>query len=233
MKKRDLADRNENTRETIKVIKFRLDEIYEHFQYNIDAIKSQFEITDKLEQDKISIAENIWRLQIVFLASTFDFYMHELTKYGLYEIYEETSGWEKTEKYKNIQVSMETIELILESKNDNNWFLEHINKYYQNITMVSYESVKDQLNLLSISLKDVADKAFYKRGEKEKTTDKLKRRLNELFNRRNQIAHQTDREHANAELKDITKDIVEEFIADIEKIVNAIREVVEAKELSQ
>lgn len=159
--------------------------------------------------------------------------MHELTKYGLYEIYEETSGWEKTEKYKNIQVSMETIELILESKNDNNWFLEHINKYYQNITMVSYESVKDQLNLLSISLKDVADKAFYKRGEKEKTTDKLKRRLNELFNRRNQIAHQTDREHANAELKDITKDIVEEFIADIEKIVNAIREVVEAKELSQ
>ena len=72
---------------------------------------------------------------------------------------------------------METIELILESKNDNNWFLEHINKYYQNITMVSYESVKDQLNLLSISLKDVADKTFYKRGEKEKTTDKLFRKV--------------------------------------------------------
>jgi hypothetical protein len=223
-----------------EITKFNLNEIYEHFRYNINAINSQFEVAeDLITNQRVFDAENIWRLQIVFLASTFDFYMHELTKYGLCEIYGETSGWEKTKKYKNIQVSMELIESILKSERDSYsekdsyWFLEHINKYYQNITMVSYESVKDQLNLLSISLKDVADKAFYKRGEKEKTTDKLKRRLNELFNRRNQIAHQTDRNHANAKLKDITKDIVEEFIADIEKIVNAIREVVEAKELSQ
>ncbi|MCI8886847.1 MAG: hypothetical protein HFG70_02055 [Hungatella sp.] len=173
-----------------------------------------------LASKKITEGQNIWRAQIIFLASALDFYMHELTKYGLCEIYNE--NWNRTDKYDHLQINMKVIELALKSGEDIDWFLEYINGYYRTITMVSYESVKDQLNLLGISLTSVANGAFYQKGLTEKTKDKLKRRLNELFSRRNIIAHQTDRAHTDAQVQNITKEIVQNFICDIEKIVNSI-----------
>lgn len=226
----DLMIRNEDTREKFhtEVVRFELDQIMQHFTESIQAIYTQFEVADELiESGKKSEGENIWRAQIVFLTSAFDFYMHELTKYGLCEIYDE--NWERTEKYSNLQVGMKTIEIALKSGEDIDWFLEYINDYYKAITMVSYESVKDQLNLLGIDLKNVADRAFYNRGEREKTRVKLRRRLNELFSRRNIIAHQSDRAHADAQVKNITKEIVQDFMDDIQRIVNSINEEVMKK----
>lgn len=173
-----------------------------------------------IESGKVIEGENIWRAQIIFLASALDFYMHELTKYGLCEIYNE--NWNHTDKYENLQVNMKAIEIALKSGEDIDWFLEYINNYYRAITMVSYESVKDQLNLLGICLASVADGAFYQRGETENTKARFKRRLNELFSRRNIIAHQSDRAHTDAQVNIITKEIVQNFICDIEKIVRAI-----------
>lgn len=71
-------------------------------------------------------------------------------------------------------------------------------------------------------LQHFADGAFYQRGGTENTKDKLKRRLNELFSRRNIIAHQSDRAHTNAQVNIITKEIVQNFMCDIEKIVRSI-----------
>lgn len=221
----DLAIRNEDTREKFhtEVIRFELNQIMQHFTESVQAIYTQFELADELiSAGRINEGENIWRAQIIFLTSAFDFYMHELTKYGLCEIYDE--NWERTEKYSNLQVSMKTIEIALKSGEDIDWFLEYINGYYKAITMVSYESVKEQLNLLGIDWKNVADRAFYNRGEREKTRDKLRRRLNELFSRRNIIAHQSDRAHADAQVKNITKEIVQDFMDDIQRIVNSINE---------
>lgn len=225
MTKRDLSliDRNENTREKFHtdVVRFELDQIIQHFTETVQAINAQFDVADEIiELGKIAEGENIWRAQIVFLASALDFYMHELTKYGLCEIY--NGNWNRTDKYNNLQVNMKTIELALKSGEDIDWFLEYINGYYRSITMVSYESVKDQFNLLGISVINVAKRAFYQKSSTEKPNDKLKRRLNELFGRRNIIAHQTDRAHTDAQIMDIKKEIVKDFVCDIEKIVKAI-----------
>ena len=219
--------RNEDTRDKFhtEVIRFELDQIMQHFVETIQAIKAQFDVADGLRlSGKIIEGENIWRAQIVFLASAFDFYMHELTKYGLCEIFNE--NWDRTDKYEHLQINMKVIEVALKSGEDIDWFLDYINGYYRAITMVSFESVRDQFSLLGISLPDVADSAFYQIGETEKTRDKLRRRLNELFGRRNIIAHQTDRAHADARIKMITKEIVQDFINDVEKIVGAIDTVV-------
>lgn len=219
----DLMARNENTRDKFhtEVIRFELDQILQHFAESIQTINAQFNVANELiESGKVIEGENIWRAQIVFLASALDFYMHELTKYGLCEIYNE--NWDRTNKYENLQVNMKVIEVALKSGEDIDWFLEYINNYYRVITMVSYESVKDQLNLLGINLAPVADRAFYQRGGTENTKDKFKRRLNELFGRRNIIAHQSDRTHTDAQVNIITKEIVQNFIGDIEKIVRSI-----------
>lgn len=219
----DLMARNEDTRDKFhtEVIRFELDQIMQHFTETIQAINAQFYVADELlESGKVTEGENIWRAQIIFLASALDFYMHELTKYGLCEIYNE--NWDRTDKYDNIQINMKVIEVALKAGEDIDWFLEYVNGYFRKMTMVSYDSIKDQLNLLGINLSVVADRAFYQRGGTEKTKDKLKRRLNELFDRRNIIAHQTDRAHTDAQVKSITKEIVQSFICDIEKIVSSI-----------
>lgn len=216
----DLAVRNEDSRDKCHT-EVRLDEIMGHFTETIQAINAQFDVADELQKSgKAAEGKNIWRAQIVFLASALDFYMHELTKYGLCEIYSE--NWERTDKYRNIQIKMEAIEEALKSGEESDWFLEYINGYYQAITMVSYGSVKEQLNLLGVDLAAVADRAFHQKDGLEKTKDKLKRRLNELFGRRNIIAHQTDRAHTDAQFNDITKEIVQNFIFDVEKIVRSI-----------
>lgn len=88
----DLMSRNENTREKVqrKVVRFEIRQIRQHFEESLCAIHAQFTVADDLwHSGKKEEAENIWRAQIIFLASAFDFYMHELTKYGLCEIYED------------------------------------------------------------------------------------------------------------------------------------------------
>lgn len=49
----------------------------------------------------------------------------------------------------------------------------------------------------------------------------MKRRLNSLFQRRNMIAHQSDRRHAGCAKRTHFREVVEDFIADVEKIVAA------------
>ena len=85
----DLMSRNEDTRDKFhtEVIRFELDQILQHFEEAIQTINAQFDVADELiESGKITEGENIWRAQIIFLASAFDFYMHELTKYGLCDL---------------------------------------------------------------------------------------------------------------------------------------------------
>lgn len=55
--------------------------------------------------------------------------------------------------------------------------------------------------------------------------------VKDLFQRRNDIAHQNDRSHSSAEQTDITKEFVEDYIGKIEKIVNAIQEIAVQKDI--
>lgn len=202
--------RAEGTRRSQPVIKFELNEILQHFNENIEAINAQFLVADELVlEGKLEDGKNIWRSQIVFLESAFDFYMHEITKYGLGKIFD--GDWKATEKYKNIKVKMEIVEEALKDTKNTNWFSEFVNRFYISVTMVSFDSVKQQMNLLGIKIQEVANGAFWEPDSTEKTRDKLKRRLKELFERRNLIAHQSDREHTNAKKKDISKEIVKDW----------------------
>lgn len=68
----DLMARNENTRDKFhtEVIRFELDQILQHFAESIQTINAQFNVANELvESGKVIEGENIWRAQIVFLAS--------------------------------------------------------------------------------------------------------------------------------------------------------------------
>lgn len=221
-----LKPRIENTREkkASRVVVFDLDEIKRHFDENMGYIEQYYEVARVLIGDsKIEDGENIWRSQIVFLDSALDFYLHELTKYGLWKIFK--GDWSKTQKYKNLKVKMPFLENAIENVDDKSWFNDYVDKEFSMVPMMSYDAVKYQMNLLGINVLEVANEAFYCRGAEEKTVDKLKRRINELYYRRNLIAHQSDRKSHNAEREKITLAEVDAFVEDIKKIVDAIHSV--------
>ena len=209
----ELIPRREGTREKVipAIVKFQLSDIENHFKENIRYIRAQFHIADNLlQEDREEEAKNIWRSQIVFLESAFDFYMHELNKYGLSEMF--IGNWEKTEKYSNLSIKMDIVDKALNAREDTGWFLEFVNEFYKDKTLVSYESVKDQMNLLGLKIKD-----------------KLKYRLQELYDCRNVIAHQAGRRHSDAQRENISKKMVEVYIEDVEKIVEKIQELAQQK----
>ncbi len=226
----DLASRREGTREKVSpaIVKFCLNEIKEHFDENLGYIREQFFMADeRVENGKEDEAENIWSAQIVFLESAFDFYLHGLTKFGLSEMF--TGNWQKTEKYSNLSVKMSIVDKALNAREDSAWFLEFVDEFYREITLVSYQSVKDQMNLLGLNLQEIVDAVFYERDSSVKTKDKMESFLKGLYHKRNVIAHQSGRRHSDARREEVTKDMVENYINGIEKIVGKIQEMAKNK----
>lgn len=216
----ELSTRKEATRDKVVpvVARFEMAEIKQHYDESIAIVGDMFSVAEKLEKEgNDAQAKNVWRAQIVFLVSAFDFFMHEITKFGLGKIFD--GLWEPTTKYNNICINIDVLNEALKAGEDTSWFIEFINNKFATATMVSYADVKNQVNLLGLDMQTLADDTFYQRGSTEKTLDKLKRRLNGLFSKRNVIAHQSDRRHEDAEVMEITEEIVRAYIDDINKLV--------------
>lgn len=216
---------NSKDKGTIKVERFEIDDIIFHFKESMSEITKQLEISNNLRDDGDCIgADNILRSQVVLIESAFDFFVHEIIKYGLQMIFE--GMWEETEKYDNLNVRMVVVQDALRDNGCNEWFLEYVNEYYSEYTLTSYASVKNVCNILGLDVNAVAKVAFNTFGSSQKPIDIMKSVLDSLYNRRNIIAHQSDREHANASKRTITEDEVRKFFNEISVIVEAICKVV-------
>lgn len=219
----ELSARKEDTRNKMipTIVRFEIAEIKQHYDTSITAVKDMFSLAQDLKQNgNEEQAENIWRAQVVFIVSAFDFFMHEITKYGLGKIFD--GIWEPTIKYNNLTIKIDVLNKALQAGESSEWFVEFVNEQFATVTMVSYADVKNQLNMLGLDIQQLANDTFYKQGATEKTIDKLKRRLNGLFSKRNVIAHQSDRRHYDAEKMEITEDDVVGYVNDMNEIVNNI-----------
>ena len=85
------------------------------------------------------------------------------------------------------------------------------------------------MNLLGLELQDIADAVFYEMGSNIKTKDKLENCLEGLYHKRNVIAHQSGRRHSDAQREEVTKDMVEKYIEEVEKIVRKIQDLARQK----
>ena len=232
MGKRDLSltPRNEETRERIIVspVHFPLTDIKQHFDESMQSVKEQFTVADNLlSEGNAEGCRIIWRSQIVFAESLLDFYIHEMSKYCLFRMF--TGEWQKSEKYKNLEVKMSKVEEALSAKESDEWFFEYLNERFTKDVFLSGDSMRDQLNLIGISFGEAMHRAF--RKDTINASDKYGYRLvKQLFDRRNKIAHQNDRDHSSAAQTNITKEFVEQYISDIEAIVNAMHDIAKEKD---
>lgn len=120
-------------------------------------------------------------------------------------------------------VPMSKVEDAINTVNSKDWFFEYLNDRFSRDVFLSHESMKDQLNLIGIDFSKTMERAFSK--ESKDPVKYGKQVVIDLFQRRNDIAHQNDRSHASAKKQDITKEFVEKYITNIELIVNAIYDI--------
>lgn len=229
---RDLSlnARSENVRlqqQPRHVVHFNLQEIKDRFDNSIQSIENKFDIYEQLVlSGKDDEAKDILRSQIVFIESAIDFFLHEMTKYGYYKMF--SNDWDKTSQYKRFNVKMEIVEKGLNSGNSKEWFFEYVNDTFNRVVFLSSESMKDQLNSIGIPFKDVMHHVFAEKNEEE-SVKKAKKFIENLFSRRNVIAHQNDRNHDSALQNDIDRNYVEENIKTIKKIADKIYAIANSK----
>ena len=123
---------------------------------------------------------------------------------------------------------MSTVEEGLKNPESTEWLFERLNTRFSAETYLHPEPLGKQLSLLGMKLDDICKKAFPKINGQ--TYIKGQERLKALFNRRNQIAHQADRKHTNAQKEDIDQAFVKESIDWVIKFVEAIHAEALAKE---
>lgn len=218
----NLTQRKLNTRDKIQpeVVKFSLDEIKKHFEDSISDIEEQFKTIDLLESKDREKIDYILRSQIVFLGGSLDFYFHEITQFGIMQMYDEI--WQETKPYKNINIKLGTILGVLKGEKDDSWFIEFINYEYSKISLISYDSIEKAMNMIGLHMYQIANKIYGEEIERKERVIKLKERMNRLCERRNCIAHQFDMFHENAEKKPIHINTVREFIEDAKEIVDVV-----------
>ena len=233
MNKRNLSliPRIEEARESKKIltpIHFSNEEIKKHFDDSVNIIKSQFNVAKTLlkggDQEGCKM---VWRSQIVLVEGLLDFYMHEVSKYCMFQMF--CDNWEKTKKYKNFMVPMSNVEKAIKMASSKDWFFEYLNDRFSRDVFLSADSMKDQLNMIGLGFANTMVKAFPSNNEND-SLNKGKEIIEELFKRRNQIAHQNDRDHATATQMDITEEYVKEYIEKIECIVTSIDEIINEKD---
>lgn len=220
----NLTQRKLNTRDKIQpeVVKFSLDEIKKHFEDSISEIEEQFKTIDLLESKDREKIDYILRSQIVFLGGSLDFYFHEITQFGIMQMYDEI--WQETKPYKNLNIKLGTILGVLKGEKDDSWFIEFINYEYSKISLISYDSIEKAMNMIGLHMYQIANKIYGEEIERKERVIKLKERMNRLCERRNCIAHQFDMFHENAEKKPIHINTVREFIEDAKEIVDVVYE---------
>ena len=218
----NLTQRKLNTRDKIQpeVVKFSLDEIKKHFEDSISDIEEQFKTIDLLESKDREKIDYILRSQIVFLGGSLDFYFHEITQFGIMQMYDEI--WQETKPYKNINIKLGTILGVLKGEKDDSWFIEFINYEYSKISLISYDSIEKAMNMIGLHMYQIANKIYGEEIERKERVIKLKERMNRLCERRNCIAHQFDMFHENAEKKPMHINTVREFIEDAKEIVDVV-----------
>ena len=215
--------RRENCRNQSQpnVKKFGIDDINQHFNDSINKIEMLSDMYSNTNN------EALLRAQVVFLESAFDFFMHEITKLCLCEMFENSRN--KTQRYNKLSINLEQMHKLIDNYDKNDLFVDYINSNYETVSMLSYESVSNQCKLLGLDFGKTAKECFPNKI-REKSIEDLKSFFNNLYSMRNCIAHQSSRSHIDATIQDITVEFVNNSFDTLKNIVKNIIEQIEKVE---
>ena len=158
----DLVPRVEAVRDERKIqppVHFSLAEILQHYSESYEAIRNQFVVADQmLQEGNEEACKMILRSQVVLAEGLLDFYIHELSKFCMFQMF--AGQWNKSDKYNQFMVPMAKVEEGLAATESREWFFELLNNRFGREVYLSLESMRDQLNMIGIGFTDAISLAF-------------------------------------------------------------------------
>ena len=148
--------------------------------------------------------------------------MHCLSIYAMQQIY--NGNWEGTNSYKNLKIPIGKVLVALEEPENTQWLDEAIIGHHSTKTYMSSSEIKSQLTLVSNEslFNTVAKKMYYIQDSNKNPEVKLKKLLNDAFNRRNKIVHKADRDHSSGIRFDISYEEVNRYILGIKFFIDTL-----------
>lgn len=202
-------------RERTRIKNIDLDDVQKRFDESIADVERLFTVFDELKEKGLDGGDDILRSQILFLDSALDFYVHEITKFGLVQIVDCVPGWTVTDSFKKFKVSLNFLRRVYQNREDIKVILKELNASIQYSSFMRFDAVRTQLNL--IGLDDVDG------------LDAFKSVIDGLSQRRNEIAHASDRD-AKGEKQDINKELVHSYVTKLKEFQSLVHNAVVNKE---
>ena len=224
----NLSPRNTNSRkcrDTATV--FKLETIEADFKVVLDTIdKNLLEAQEFEKNGKLSFACDLYRYQIAFLCSGFDYFIHCLYKNKAEKMFDGSAP--RTDLFLNTGINMSDVLDAIDNRSINNptWLINFINERIATETFLDVAKFKKGLNFMSKELFcELASNVFS--GDRSSQIDKLTTKLDNLFKRRHAIVHQNDRLHSSGQQQAIDlnyvidqKDFIEKVASTLIKLVS-------------
>ena len=209
-----------------KPLKFSIDEIYSHFVNDMSSIKSIGDILHSMEITD-SNYQMLLASQLIFLESSFDFFIHEVSKYGFLKIY--NSEWDSTSKTINLRINIDKLIECIDKEELNDIIYELLNSAWSTEVFISYESFKDQINLIGLKIDEIMKMAFPPNTKIKDSVNYGKTIITELYRNRNIIAHQMSRSHNDASKSILNVKYITDSINNIDSIAKSIYNLIKNK----
>ena len=163
-------------------------DILEQFRENIKRVQNLGGLYDVLSQQTTSALDltDLLRSQIVMAVSALDHYVHEITRFGMLEVY----GGQRpqTDAFLRFQVTMEaTLQGIVADQGNDGWLDEEIRKKHGYLSFQHPDRIADAVRLFSSSTLWLSVAS-----ELNIEVEDVKTELQLIIDRRNQIAHEAD-----------------------------------------
>jgi hypothetical protein len=194
----------------------------DQFRQNLIRVRHLSEIVsavDKLTTSAIEMTD-ILRAEMVLAVSALDFLIHELVRLGMLEIYRGSRT--PTKAYLQFQAPMRLVQDGISNPTDEGWLDEAIRERHG---WLSFQ----QPDKIANTIRHISDVKLWQEvgGELGMEASEVKRRLKEIVERRNKIAHEADmnptllgqRSQISAPLVDDSVDFIEAVGEAIYKVI--------------
>jgi len=163
-------------------------------------------------------AEDILRAQFVMIVSALDCFIHDVVRIGMLEIYlEQRNSSKNTEKFPISLTILQQIEKVSDETTKLAFLEKHIETKNSEDSFQSPRNIEYALGLISI------DKIWTKlSSEMNRPPEDIKSQLALVVDRRNKIAHESDRDNLLGSKIFIDKILVTNTINFIDNLCNSI-----------
>lgn len=224
MKKRSFSSEREVATREIKKENIIADKslslIEINFNENMNRINGKFSIVSELRSRGLDeAADDILRSQIILIMSSMDFYIHEVVKYGVIKIF--TGERAVTKKYNEVLISLNCVKEALGNLESVDWLEEEITTQNARKTYMAINAIKRGLSLISDEkIFDLVIKEISQKNVED--TSIIIDKLSELYQRRNDIAHESDRNPRTGEINNISEILVKEYFTIVKTLIEEI-----------